>query len=306
MFGFLLSLFVIATGTIDVGLNPVDLEGGFGKTLNRAIYRMEAMAPRRPFRFTAMNDSLEKMAAAVRGMQTNQPDGAVWELLEASRKAYPENSFSLLLQGLMLDYQGRQDEANQVLENFLLNSRTFSEFEEKFLKWGEFHSIRRYVYELLLVRGVTFEGREQDIQVQVPFREFFEYAMSPDRPDVIYNIFFVVIILVGAVGLIIAQLMEVDFSQPVVRNLPGLYGIVWLSYALWIVDLAFGLPFGWNRMIVIPILLGGSLGYAVVLEALSYYQARNQPLEQGFKRCPYCKDVVVQLAVQCSHCRKSI
>ncbi len=306
MWFFLLTSLLIATGDVQVHLNPIDTEGAFARTLERALARLEVAAAKRPFRLKNLNDSLEKMALASQGMRTEQSPAVIQSHLIDARKLYPQNYFSILLEAVLVDSQADRAASSRLLEEFLIRSRTFTEFEEAFIKWAEFHQIRRYVYDLLLERGIDFKGREKEIQVQIPFAEFFRYAMSPDRPDVFYVVFFVASILIGAVLLILGHFMEVDFSRPILRNLPAFYVMIWLSYGVWIMDLAFGLPFEWKRSVVIPILLVGSAGYMTILEGISYYKERNRPLEEGYRRCPHCRQPVVLLAIECPHCRRKL
>jgi len=191
------SFLLIATGNIDVGTSPIDENEGFGRIIRKATYRLEQVAPRRPLRLSHLNDSLAHTSQAARGIVTGEDESTVLETLRQARRAYPNNSFAILLQGIVEDAGGDQATANQLFEKYLLKSRTFSDFDEVFLKWAEFHRLRRYVYDLLQDRGISFKGREKEIQVMIPFEAFLKYLMRPSRADLALNIVFVALILGG-------------------------------------------------------------------------------------------------------------
>jgi len=306
MLSILFCFLLLVTGNLDYGLNRGAEGSQFWKIVKKATERLQVVGNRRPLRLGHLNESLEKTAVAARGMLVGGDENEIWRLLEEARSDYDKNSFAILLEAMILSARGNREGANQLYELFLLKSRTFSEFEETFLKWREFHMLRRHVYDYLLSQGVSFEGREEEIQVRIPYEELMKYVMNPKDQDQLWSVVFVLLILGGGVGLIIANLMGVDFESPVIRVLPIWYLVVWLSYALWMFDLAFGLPFGWNRSWAIPILSGITIGGSLAMEGYAYWVERKRPLEQGYQRCPNCQSVILHLLVECPYCRRKL
>lgn len=278
----------------------------FGKIITRAAIRLQGASPQRPFKLKFMNDSLMHTARATLGMANHWPPEEIAKELSEARRAYPENSFALLLAGILANATGAEQKANRFFEDFLLNSRTFSEFEEQFLKWGEFHTLRRIVYEILKSRGIHFEGREEEIRVRIPYEDLIAYAMRPGTWDRTVNILFIFILVGGGVALVVAHMKGVEFHRLVPGGLVGLYLGVWISYGTWIFDLAFGLPWGWSRFVVIPLFLGCLLLLFAIGVGLEIYEERLRPLEHGYQRCPHCRAVIEGLLIECPECRQGI
>ncbi|MCM8775522.1 MAG: hypothetical protein NC930_04130 [Candidatus Omnitrophica bacterium] len=283
-----------------------DYGEGFGHIVTRASIRLQDEAAKRPFKLKFMNDSLEKTAQAARLMASGGSFPEILALLDEASTDYRENSFAILLQAVLLNAHGDQAKANRLYEEFLKRSRTFSSFDEVFLKWGEFHFLRRIVYEILVSRGVSFQGREKEIQVRIPYEKLILYALKPGTWDFVMNICFIFIIVFGAVGLVLAALRGADFSDLVFGGLLGIYLGVWISYFTWLYDLAFGLMWGWSRFYAVPVFLGSILILYLAAVIKKIWTERLRPLETGYTRCPHCHGVIVQLLIECPLCRQKI
>ena len=288
---------------------PPNYADEFGRVMTLAAAKLQAQAPRRSFRIKAMNDSLELTARAAYGINSGSNSPAVLAVLAdlaEARRIYDRNSFAWLLEAVVANAEGNTEHANRCYENFLIGSRTFSEFEESFLKWGEFHFLRRIVYEILKSRGVSFEGREQAIQVRIPYEKLILYGMKPGTLDMTANILFLVLILGGAVGLVLLALSGADFSDMIPSGLLLLYIAVWIAYGTWIFDLAFGLPWKLNRIWVVPIFLGALFFQFLAAVAHKIWKEYYRPVAEGFRRCPHCRGVIEVLLIECRYCRKLI
>jgi len=307
MFPILYCLLFLATGNIEIDSAPPNYGDEFGSIIKKASIRLQGAAQKRPLKLKGWNASLSKTAKAARILASKGGDyeEAIRDL-EAARADYAGNSFSYLLEAVIRSTQGKKEEANKMFEQFLLQSRTFTKFEESFLHWGEFHTLRRSVYELLKARGITFEGREKDIQVVVPYQEFFKYVMSPGREDWVMNLSFIFLIIGGGVLLIIASLAGVDFYKSIPGNFIVMYLAVWIAYGLWIFDLAFGLPWGLSRFSAIPVFLLSCVVSLAALEYWAYWREHKRPLEPGYRKCPHCGAVILKLATECSQCRRKL
>lgn len=301
-----LSFFLMSPAQIEM---PGDAPGPgevFSNIIRKAAIRLQDAEANRSLKLKHWNDSLGRMAAAVRLMATKGSPEAIWQHLEESRRAYPKNSFAILLQAVLLSSQQEQSKADTYFEEFLLNSRTFSEFEEAFLHWAEFHQLRRTVYHLLLSHGIDFKGREKEIQIYIPYESFFAYVMNPERNDFVINIMLVGLIVFGGVLLIIGSLRGMEFNSPLATWLGLSYLMIWIAYGFWIFDLAFGLPFGWSRLKIVPLFLFISIGALGLMEARAYWIERNRPLAEGYRRCPRCRAVIVKLSIECPVCRERL
>lgn len=302
----LFSLIIFATGNIQMGNEPPDYGREFGEIIAKASLRLQIVAEKRPLKLSQWNDSLGKMAAATLLMASKGEPAKIEALLEASRKSHPGNSFAILLQAILQNARGDQKAANKTFEQFLLKSKKFTELEETFLHWGEFHMLRRTVFEVLRARKISFKGREEEIQAYIPYEQFFQYVMNPGREDWIMNVALVILILGGGVLLVTASLTGVEFSAPPASSLLTMYVMVWIAYAAWIFDLAFGLPFGLSRTAVVPLFLVLVSLSILTLDLLAYLSDRARPLEEGYRRCPHCSGIIVALSTECMHCRKKV
>ncbi|MBI3313459.1 MAG: hypothetical protein HYZ83_04440 [Candidatus Omnitrophica bacterium] len=304
---FFLLLFPLWMGVVQIETAPsYDFGEEFGKIITQASIKLQQVAPKRSFKLKAYNDSLEKTAKAALGMASREKPEVIGALLDEALKDYDKNSFAILLKAILAS--ARQDEqgATRLYEEFLLKSRTFSEFEQAFLKWGEFHFLRRVAYGILSSRGISFAGREQQIRVRTPYEQLAFYGLRPGGWDRFMNIAFLVIILGGAVALVFWALAGAQFWETIPGGILGLYVAVWVSYGTWIFDLAFGLPWGWSRFVVVPVFLGSMLFIFLASVTREIWEERLRPLEQGYKRCPYCRAVIEELLIECSVCRRKI
>jgi hypothetical protein len=277
---------------------------GLGKLITKAAAQLQHAAKKRPLRLAYMNDSLEKMAQATRVMASGQDGRIALDLLEASRRDYKENHFAILLQAINKSVSGNETEADQLFKEFLLNSTTFTGFEETFLKWGEFHMIRRNVHAYLRAKGVPFEGEEKNIQAHIPFEKLIGYATGSDRPDYVMNIAFITILAGGGILLVLLKMTGVDFSRPFLSSVVTLYVISWIAYGIWVTDLAFGLPFGWSRFDVVPILFIVPTVLLLLSRGITAWIESRQPVEAGYKKCSRCRAIMMDVLKECPRCRK--
>ncbi len=300
------SLFIFATANIQMGAEPPDYGRAFGAIIEKAAARLQTVAEKRPLKLSQWNDSLKKTAQAVFLMASRGDPEKIAALLEAARSRHPGNSFAILLQAISQNGRGDQAQANKTFEEFLLKSRKYTEFEETFLHWGEFHMLRRTVFEVLRSRKIYFKGREEEIQAYIPYEQFFKYVMDPRRDDWVMNVALVILILGGGVLLVTASLTGVDLSAPPGSSLLTMYVMIWIAYSVWIFDLAFGLPFGLSRTTVVPLFLVIIVLSILTLDLLAYLSDLARPMEEGYRRCPHCKGIIVTLATECIHCRKKV
>ncbi|HXV27324.1 MAG TPA: hypothetical protein VD913_00005 [bacterium] len=301
-----IGLFWLATALIEVGGQHGPIDEQLYKIMYHASARLERVAQRRPFRFAAMNDSLTKTSEAIHLMLTSNQTDLTLQWLSGARQDYEDNHFTFLLEAVVANAGGDVSRANSFFERFLLESRTYTDFDASFLEWSEFHQLRRMVYELLKSRGVSFEGREKEIQVIIPFEEFIRYLTHPKGQDVFLSVFFVVFLLGGAVLFVLAGLTSFAFVGHFTGNLPVVYGAAWLAYAFWLLDLALGIPFHGARNVIVPALLGSSLAFLVFSGFLKSWQEQRRPLEEGYRRCPRCKAVILELLIECPECGSKI
>lgn len=304
---FLLSFLLIANVALRFpGTEPMGkkVSGIINKAASRLYEKNETN--NYPFLSKAQNDSLARMSLAVRKLLAQENQAVVSSLAQEARMIDPKNHFSFVLEAVVAESQGNRKEANEFLEQFLLESRKFGKFEETFLKWGEFHQLRHSIYVLLKSRGVSFKGKEKQLHLWVSYVTFFRYLLQPDRKDRLIHLFFMVTSLAGGVLLLMAFLRGRDFSQPYFGMLLMMYMAFLTAFGLWMFDIAFGLPFGWNRFVAVPIFLLLSVIAPAATEVVLYIKDKHAPLEPGYVRCPHCQAVIVALSVECSVCRKKI
>ncbi len=265
------------------------------------------------------------------------------QLLQDARRDYAENSFAILLQAVLSNADGDtpqaggptppdrsrgfdasslrggkdsharnadgvaslpSSQANKLFQEYLLASRTYREFDRQFLKWVDFHMLRRFSYDLLKARGVKFDGREKDIRVVIPYSEFIRFLMHPEPEDRLMCLFFAATILGGAVLLVLASLRGMDFMRFPGSSLAVLYTAIWLGYGCWIFDLAFGLPFHFDRKVTAAVFLLGGILLSAVEAYVHFGEIRF--LEPGYKRCRHCGRVIVSLSLECFHCHRPV
>jgi len=302
-FRFLAFLF-LATVQIEMPGEAPDTGVVFSTIITRTSMRLQEVAGKRPHKLKGMNDSISETARAALLMASRGEREEILAHLEKAREHYPSNSFTWLLQAVVENAAGEQ--ATAEYETFLRESRTYTDFERSFLSWDDFHTLRRIVYELLRSRGVSFEGREKQIQVRIPFRALMEYVQHPSPEDKFLNIAFIAILFGGALGLFAGLMMGAEYGVPPLRSILVMYAAVWVAYGFWLGDLAFGLPEGWNRFRIIPWFLGLVFLSLVVQETRRILNLRSRPLEDGYQRCSRCGEVFEKLVIECPRCRKQI
>lgn len=296
----------MATGNIEIRHPTDDYRDYFGQIIQKAGMRLQEAAQKRPLKLKTMNNSIVLTAAAARGMASRQAQGDVWSLLERARKEYPQNSFAGLLQAVLRNAEGDIDAANGLFKEFLLQSTKFTDFEGVFLDWGEFHRLRRIVYELLVARGVSLKEVAGQIQRQPALKEALAYLLNPGARDRFLMIFLLAGILGGIFLMVGCGLMGMDFSGRVGTALLIFYISIWISYGIWIVDIAFTLPLGLSRFHLIPLFLGGEVlalgGWLIA----GHWKDRSRPLEVGYRRCPHCQAIILTLSVVCDRCKRPV
>lgn len=300
------SFFVfLTTANIQVGSETPDVGETFGRIITQTGMRLQETAPRRPLKLKSMNDALEDLALAMRLMASRASSGDIRKNLAEVRNHYPESGFAWLLEGVWLNAHGDTLGACEAWEQFLLRSRTYTELDKAFIGWDDFHKLRRIVYELLLTRGVSFEGREKEIQVRVPFAQLAGYLRNPGAEDRWMSILFLSVLVGGFFFFAGLFLTGYPLSLVFLQPLKMLYGVFWFAYAVWVIDLALGLPLGWTRFKMIPLILGAGM-MAALFQTVSGLRNRRVVLEDGCRRCPGCKGIVTRLHLECPECRKPL
>ena len=148
-----LMVFFLAVAGVETGPEVPDYGAIFSAIITKASMQLQQAAAKRPHKLKAMNDATAETARAALLMASRGGTEEILQHLERARQAYPGDSFSWLLQAVTENSRGNTDAANRDFETFLLKSRTYSPFEQPFVSWDDFHSLRRIVYELLLSRG---------------------------------------------------------------------------------------------------------------------------------------------------------
>ncbi|MDP3919919.1 MAG: hypothetical protein Q8R76_03835 [Candidatus Omnitrophota bacterium] len=297
----------IATANIEMGQEPaIDYGGQFSELIKRASERLQKVAAARPLKLKGLNDSLANTSRATMAMATGGSEAEIWGLLDAARRDYGGNSFAILLQAVVKSARGDPEAANHYFEEFLLESRTFTDFEKTFLKWAEYHQVRRIVYQVLESRGVTFEGREEKIHFRVHLEELMRYVMNPGSEDKRMNVAFIAVLFGGLALFGVSWLLGVELPRSLGGSLAVLYLAVWVAYGVWILDLAFGLPYGLSRFKVIPIFLTSVFVMVIGIEMASLTQERRKVVADGYRLCPHCQEPLPELLVECLACRKPV
>lgn len=246
------------------------------------------------------------MSQAIEVMSFSDSASQTLSFLDQAKKEYPANYFVDLFRGIIYEAQSNERESLDNFEIFLIKSRSYSDFERAFISWREFHFLRRIIYEKLTSAGVSFEGREKDIQVRIPFEAFAEYLKNPEKEDQILNGIFVMILVLGIPLLILCHFMEADFSSFWISTFVVLYFTTWVAYIGWMADLLVGLPFlisRWKFAIFIYVTV---FFFHFIKHLTKYFSKRFQPIEEGYRRCPNCSEVVQKILKECPSCRKTI
>lgn len=285
---------------------PPDYGRPFEMQIQKALVGLNQSGGGRVLKLKGMNDSLEK-SGRVAGMFLNwQVADPVFLLLESAERDYPENFFTLFLRALIFDLRGDSRNANRFFEEFLLKSHTYTDFEKAFIRQNDFKDLRREVESLLIGRGISLRGQENRIRDRVPMQGLESYRRHPSSWDQSLNIAFLVVIFGGGVGLLLMAFGGAEFWRPGLRSILGIYFAVWIAYGIWLLDLAIGLPYAVSRLKVIPVFLGTTAVILVVRELIEFLQEKARPLEEGMKRCPHCKAVIVRLATECFYCKGKV
>src|SRR3989338_1712698 len=240
---FLFFLLILGAGLFPVfraEAYPADYSPRFQEQIKKTLDGINQTAQRRILKFKGMNDSLEKTSRAARMFRNHESAVPVSSLLQSARKDYPENFFILFLEALILDTRADKTAANRFFTKFLLEGRTYTDFEKAFITRGDFQKLRREIENLLTGRGISLRGHENQIEDRVPMQGLENYRRHPARNDQVLNMIFLAVLLGGGVGLILAAFGGAEFWRPVLRGILGMYLSFWVAYGIWFLDLAFG------------------------------------------------------------------
>jgi hypothetical protein len=312
----------------------MDLDPGMESLIQDVPAKLEKAAARRPFKFKGMNDSLQWTLEALKALSHSQKTPkavpmSVWSsnspltpaqpflglnesqkqalrLVAKARAAYPQNCFVIALKAGILKEAGETAQANGAWEEYLSRSQDYSSFDREFLSRGEFNSLRKYAKNFLHAQGLDFNEAEHQRLLRAPFYErFWHFVIDPVREDRVLNRFFIGAILAGAILFVVCTAAGVEVYRSLGVSLAVLYTAVWLSYGCWIYDRAYGLPWGLNRLRVVAVIAGAALVMSLY-EIWTAWRYAHPRLAEGYRRCPHCKEFIVQLSVECEHCRKEI
>lgn len=120
------------------------------------------------------------------------------------------------------------------------------------------------------------------------------------------NAIMIVAALVLSASLMIGALSGMEFWRPPGRGLLAFYFFFWIAYGAWLYDIVRGLPFGLTRFYFVPRFLGIAALIIAVWELVTVWQKNRALLEDGYRRCPHCKEVIVRLAVECPFCKEKV
>ncbi len=285
---------------------PVDYSPRFQTQIKKTLDSINQAAAKRSLKLRGMNDSLEKTSRAARMFWNWQSAGPVAALLESAQKDYPENFFTFFLEALILDMREDPRQANRSFVKFLLEGRTYTDFEKAFISQGDFQALRHEIENLLTRRGISLRGHESELEARVPMQGLENYRRHPAPNDQVLNFIFLAVLIGGGAGLILAAFGSAEFWRPGLRSILGMYLSFWIAYGIWLLDLAFGLPYGVSRFKVISVFLGSTALLLGLRELWAFVREKGRPLEKGFKRCPFCKAVIVELATQCFYCKQPL
>lgn len=136
-----------------------------------------------------------------------------------------------------------------------------------------------------------------------PPMHFFHADQSLSSADQILGWVFIGTILAGGVLIILATLTDIVFAAPGYRSFLSMYVAVWAGYAIWYLDVRFGLPFGVTRFQILPVFLGGIAALLLFRETMDFLKEYLKPLEKGMIRCPRCREIYSELMIECPECR---
>ena len=278
----------------------------FGRLVTRACQKLQAQAKKRPLKLKSLNDSLQLTASAAALMASGRDFVQARAALDQAVEKYPANSFAFLLKAITYSSQGDSLSANRYFKTFLIESRVFTGFDKIFLTWAEMREIRKIVYGILQTQNVPLTEEEKKLMQKITFKNLLSYIAAPGPEDRGLNIGFIAVIAGGAAILLLCLFTGVDFSRLLPRLLLILYMAAWVSYGFWIVDLAFGLPFGWNRFKAVPLCMASILGLFFLAELWAAAQDFFRPVEKGYKRCRHCGAATPKLSLECTECRKKL
>jgi hypothetical protein len=279
----------------------------FADIVKRAASRVEETAARRPFRLKSVNDSFHKTVLAARAMAVGEPDTErIRGLLREARSTYDENSFAILLQGILLNARRGPEQANPFFEEFLQKSRRYTEVERPFLEWEEFHTLRVFVYHLLVARGITPQGGEALLRSHLPQPSLMEYLLRTSLFDRVVAVGFLILLIGGGAATVVYGLYGGDLSKPAPAGWLGFYIAGWIAYGAWLLDIAVGLPWGLSRFTTVPAFLAAVAFCMLAMAFLASRGKKEGPLEPGLRSCPHCGGAMPELMLECPHCRQRI
>jgi len=310
-----------------------DHDQGLKELIQEVSAKLQKTSVRRPFKFKGMNDSLQLTAEALRILNESETPknvpASVWSsnspltpvkplmglsapqkqalhFLDKARAAYPQNSLAKALKAVVLKAAGETAQSNGAWEEYLSLSQEYSSFDRELLSRGHFNSLRRYAKEVLRSQGLDFNEVEHQRLLRAPFYErLWHFVVHPAREDRLLNRLFIGCILAGAFLFVVCSAAGLEVYRSLGVSLAVLYTAVWLSYGCWIYDRAYGLPWGLSRVKIVAVIAGTALVMSLY-EIWTAWRYAHPRLAEGYRRCPHCKEIIVQLSVECAFCHKKV
>ncbi len=276
-------------------------------SVRNLLPKLEQAAKRRPHKIKAFNDSLAKTHEAALEVLAPASQESAWSSIHQARVLNSGNSFTWLFEAMLQDSQGHFDESHEAFRAFLKKSGTLGDFEKPFIDKKTLNVLRRQVYELLKYRRLE---AEEPAPVFVAKGRRGKWNMFGDmtkfsKSDQNANWIFVGGLLLGGAAILFLSLGGVEWYRPGLRSIMGFYVALWIAYLLWLVDLSVGLPDPWTRQKAVPYFLASAAAFFIVWEIAGWIREQMRPIEKGYRRCPQCREVILELSLQCPQCGRT-
>lgn len=275
----------------------------FRDELSRVARKSFELGQKRFSKIKSINDSYQLTSKAIQ-LLADRGDvaGAILHLKEASQK-YDGNRMAFLLLGAALERAGRQEEAAQAYAGFYRYSLTLVPEENKLIRPSSLQIFRGYVEKRFAEWGRTLP----EPKVALNIRQARSLVMlEGSRVGQRINLVLPLLVVAGLGVWLLAHILGLELPKTASFFLRGFYLWFVLAYLLWAAHFFLGLPFFVSLETEFLFFFGAGIVIILLFYSIACFRVafKRQKKIEGAKRCSYCNELILLLAVECPKCRR--
>jgi hypothetical protein len=226
---------------------------------------------------------------------------AVPMLRDATGK-YEGNRLAYLLLGSAFERAGLMEDAAHAYAGFYRYSLSLSPIETQLISPSSLQIFRSYVE----MRFREWKWDLPEAAVPLGVRKTRSLVMiEQSKTGQLLNLILPLMVITGLAFLLLGRMWQLEPPPFVAYFLLRFYLLAVAAYVVWAAHFFLGLPFLISMEVEFMLIPAAGTVFISIIYALNRLRARRRekPVE-GTMRCPKCKQIVLQLAVECPYCKR--